>query len=471
MTNDAQTIKFGTDGWRAIVGQDFNFENAEIVTKAIAKYILDKDGTEKPVIIGYDPRNMAFEFAKFSADILSKAGFKVFVSSEVIPTPVLAYSAKEFDADAIMFTASHNPPEYLGIKFIPDYAGPATTEITNAIVENIKNIESVIFNPSRIYEIEYKSFKEPYFKHIEALIDFEKIRDYFTREDDDGEIIYDGLYSASIGYFDELLKRNNISFESLHMHYDPSFGGGMPEPKAKYLQELIDLISHRTSAIGLSNDGDGDRFGVINEKAEYVTPNEIIALLLGHLIKNKGADGKLVKTVGASRMLDIVAQQYDIDVVETPVGFKWVGAAMREYDTIIGGEESGGLSIKGHIPEKDGILADLLVLEMLAYEDKPLWELQEELKQKTGCNFINERIDIKLQDRNQLEILMKKYSELENIADFEISSKDTKDGVKYYLDDDRTWVLIRPSGTEPLLRIYFESDEKSKIEKLKEFFK
>ena len=470
MTNNADAIKFGTDGWRAIVGQDFNFENVEIVTKAIAKYIIDKDGVDKPVIIGYDPRNMACEFAKFSAKILSDAGFRVSVSSEIIPTPVLAYNAKELDADALMFTASHNPPEYLGIKFIPDYAGPATTEITNAIVENIKNIDSISFNPSKTYEIEYKCFKEPYFKHIEALIDFEKIRDYFTREDDDGEIIYDGLYSASIGYFDELLRRNNISFESLHMYHDPNFGGGMPEPKAKYLHELIDLIARRTSAIGLSNDGDGDRFGIINEKAEYVTPNEIIALLLGHLIKNKGADGKLVKTVGASRMLDIVAQQYDIDVVETPVGFKWVGAAMREYDTIIGGEESGGLSIKGHIPEKDGILADLLVLEMLAYEDKPLWELQEELKQKTGCNFINERIDVKLQDRNQLEILMKKYSELENIADFNISSKDTKDGVKYYLDDDRTWVLIRPSGTEPLLRIYFESDEKSKIESLKEFF-
>ena len=471
MTNNAYAIKFGTDGWRAVVGKDFNFENVEIVTKAIARYIMDKDGIDKPVIIGYDPRNMAKEFAHFSAEILKKAGFKVSVSSEVIPTPVLAYNAKELDADAIMFTASHNPPEYLGIKFIPDYAGPATTEITNAIVENIKNIKSLNFNPSRIYDIEYTSFKELYFKHIEAIIDFEKIREYFTREDDDGEIVYDGLYSASIGYFDELLRRNNISFESLHMYHDPSFGGGMPEPKAKYLQELIELIAHRTSAIGLSNDGDGDRFGIINEKAEYVTPNEIIALLLGHLIKNKGADGKLVKTVGASRMLDIIASLYDIDVVETPVGFKWVGAAMREYDTIIGGEESGGLSIKGHIPEKDGILADLLVLEMLAYEDKPLWELQEELKQKTGCSFINERIDVKLQDRNQLEILMKKYSQLENIADFEIASKDTKDGVKYYLDDDRTWILVRPSGTEPLLRIYFESDEKSKIEKLKEFFK
>ena len=280
-------IKFGTDGWRAIVGKDFNHENVEIVTKAIAQYILEQDGINKPVIIGYDPRNMAKEFAQFSAEVLANAGFKVTVSSEVVPTPVLAFNARYRNADALMFTASHNPPEYLGIKYIPDYAGPATTKITNAIMENIKNIDSIEFKSLQKPEIKYESFKEPYFKHIESIINFEKIKEYFTREDDDGEIVYDGLYSASIGYFDELLKRNGISCETLHMHHDSNFGGGMPEPKAKYLSELIDLIARRTSAIGLSNDGDGDRFGVINEKAEFVTPNEIIALLLGHLINNK----------------------------------------------------------------------------------------------------------------------------------------------------------------------------------------
>lgn len=470
MANNGENIKFGTDGWRAVVGEDFTFENVEIVTKAIAKYILDKDGVDKLVIIGYDPRKMADKFAEFSAEILRKAGFMVILSDEVVPTPVIAFSAKFLDANAMMFTASHNPPEYLGIKFIPDYAGPATTEITNAIVKNIENIENIEFSPEKKFDIEKKSFKEPYFKHIESLINFEKIKEYFTNEDDCGEIIYDGLYSASIGFFDELLSRNEISFESIRMEHDPNFGGGMPEPKAKYLQELIEIISMRTNAIGLSNDGDGDRFGVINEKAEYVTPNEIIALLLGHLIKNKDFSGKLVKTVGASQMLDVIAQQYDVDVVETPVGFKWVGEAMREYDTIIGGEESGGLSIKGHIPEKDGIIADLLVLEMIAYEKKPLWELQEELKQKAGCTFINKRIDVKLEDQKQLEILMNKYSELEKVASFEIREKDTKDGVKYYFEDERSWVLIRPSGTEPLLRIYFESDSKEKIEELKAFF-
>jgi len=175
MTNDS-CIKFGTDGWRAIVGKEFNFDNVETVTKAIAQYVLKKDGINKPIIIGYDPRNMAKEFAHYSAQILSNAGFKVFISNQVVPTPVIAYNAKYLNANAMMFTASHNPPEYLGIKFIPEYAGPATSQITNAIIENINNIEKISFNPDIIHEIEEKSFKEAYFKHIESIINFEKIR-------------------------------------------------------------------------------------------------------------------------------------------------------------------------------------------------------------------------------------------------------------------------------------------------------
>ena len=459
---ESESIKFGTDGWRAIVGKEFNEKNVEKVINAIAKYVLEKDGIRKLFIIGYDPRNKAREFAKFSADILSGAGFQVWVSDAVIPTPVLAYNAKHLNANAIMFTASHNPPEYLGIKFIPDYAGPATSEITNKIVSNIN--QNIDFSTKKVYPVEFKSFKEAYFRHIEKIIDFDRIRDAGI------QIVYDGLYSASIGYFDELLKRNEINFETLHMEHDVNFGGGMPEPKAQYLCELIDLIARRTNAIGLSNDGDGDRFGVINEKAEFVTPNEIIALLLKHLKKNKHYGGKLVKTVGASRMLDIIAEKYDVEIIETPVGFKWVGQAMRDNDVIIGGEESGGLSIKGHIPEKDGILADLLVLEMLAYEQKPLWELQEELKHEAGCEFINNRVDIKLETKSQLQLLLDKYSSLKNIAGYKVKSKDQKDGVKYYLEDGRTWVLVRPSGTEPLLRIYFETDSREKAEELKNFF-
>lgn len=456
-------VKFGTDGWRAVAGEDFNYKNVETATKAIAKYVYETDGAEKPFIIGYDPRNMAKEFAQFSAKILTDFGFNVTISSEIVPTPVIAYSAKLYAANALMFTASHNPPEYLGIKFIPDYAGPATSEITNAITKNLSQVNDFTPVSPNKGELKEKSFKNRYFEHIEELIDFKKIADANI------QIIYDGLYSASIGYFDKLLERNGINCEEIHMEHDPGFGGGMPEPKAKYLCELIDEISQRTNAIGLSNDGDGDRFGIINEKAEYVSPNEIIALLLRHLIKNKKMSGKLVKTVGASQMLDIIAQIYDVDIIETPVGFKWVGQAMRENDVVIGGEESGGLSIKGHIPEKDGILADLLVLEMLAYENRHLWELQEELKHETGCEFFNKRLDIKLSSPDELKNLMERYSSLDKIGSYQVASLDKKDGIRYFLDE-RTRILIRPSGTEPLLRIYFESDSKDKIDELITFF-
>ena len=408
-------IKFGTDGWRAVVGKDFNEENVGIVSKAIGKYVFDTYGIYKTIIVGYDPRNMAKEFSMQCAKILSDLGFKVLYSDKVIPTPVLAYNAQFLDACAVMFTASHNPPEYLGIKFIPDYAGPATSEI--------------------------KDMKK--------------------------RIIFDGLYAASIGYFDKLLSDNGIEYDSIHMYHDTNFGGGMPEPKPQYMSEMINYIKSHNDYVGFANDGDSDRFGVVNENGEYVTPNEIIAILLMHLKTNKRYSGCLVKTVGASLMLDIVAQKLGVEVVETPVGFKHVGAAMRKYNPIIAGEESGGLSIQGHIPEKDGILANLLVLEAMAYQGKSLVQLQNDLKDFVGCSFHNTRVDKRLENVDEIKPVLDKFSQMDEIIDQKISKKDFKDGVKLYLEDGTTWILVRPSGTEPLLRIYMESDSLDKIEKIK----
>lgn len=450
-------IKFGTDGWRAIVGKDFTKENVETAVTAIGKYVFDNFGADKKFIIGFDPRNKADEFSYFSAEILSRLGFEVLYSSKVIPTPVLAYNAKVLNACALMFTASHNPPEYLGIKFIPDYAGPATTEITDEIVGNL----DISFNPFAQGTITKYDFSPVYFEHIEKIIDINKIKNLTTN------IIFDGLYSASIGYFDKLLENHNIAFESLHMAYDVNFGGGMPEPKPKYLKDLIEKVKSQPHSIGLANDGDGDRFGVINEKGEYVSPNEIIAILLMHLKKNKNLDGPLVKTVGASLLLDKIAQKSGINVIETAVGFKHVGEAMRKYNPIIAGEESGGLSIQRHIPEKDGILANLLILEAMAYENKSLCQLQEALYKIAGCRFENDRIDKKLENLLEIAPMLEKFSNITEIGDFKVVKKDFKDGVKLYFDDNNSWILVRPSGTEPLLRIYFESDSKEKIEYLK----
>ena len=451
-------IKFGTDGWRAVVGKDFNEENVIKVTNAIGKYVFDTYGIDKKIIVGYDPRNMADIFSKQCAEILAGKGFNVYYSERIIPTPVLAFCAKDRNACAVMFTASHNPPEYLGIKFIPDYAGPATQEITDKLIENLdKPFETD--SPSK--DIIIENFEEEYYKHIESIIDFDSIKELDTH------IIFDGLYAASIGYFDKLLDRHGIEYSTLHMEHDPNFGGGMPEPKPKYLKELIEKVKSDGNAVGFANDGDSDRFGVINEKGEYVTPNEIISILLLHLVGEKDMEGCLVKTVGASLLLDRVAELLNVPVVETAVGFKHVGQAMRENDCIIGGEESGGLSIKGHIPEKDGILANLLILEAMAYSGKSLVDLQKEIKSLAGCSFVNDRIDLKLDNRDKIKSILDIISNLTEVAGMGVKEKNTLDGVKIYVGDS-SWILARPSGTEPLLRIYFESDTQENIKKLQD---
>ena len=450
-------IKFGTDGWRAVVGKEFNEQNVEIVSKAIGKYVFDNYGIYKKIIIGRDARNKADVFSMQCAKILQNMGFTVLYSEKVLPTPVLAFNAKELDACAVMFTASHNPPEYLGIKFIPDYAGPATKEITDEIVSNFNKP----FLSSVSGKLVITDFSQKYFEHIKSIIDFGAIKNHGKK------FIFDGLYSASIGYFDKLLTSKDIQFDSMHMYHDTNFGGGMPEPKPQYMQEMIDYVKLKTDYVGFANDGDADRFGVVNELGEYVTPNEIIAILLFHLKKNKKYQGCLVKTVGASLMLDIVAQKLGVEVIETPVGFKHVGEAMRKYNPIIAGEESGGLSIQGHIPEKDGVLANLLILEAMAYENKSLVELQKELREFVGCEFINTRVDKKLERIEEVKPVLNKFSEFEQIAGLKVIRKDYKDGVKLYLEDNKTWILVRPSGTEPLLRIYMESDSQEKIDEIK----
>lgn len=451
-------ITFGTDGWRAVLGKDFTKENVERVTLAMGKYIKDTFGIEKPVLVGYDPRKMADEYAAYCANLLKAKGFSVYFSNRVVPTPILAYNAKLRNACAIMFTASHNPPEYLGMKFIPDYAGPATKEITDAIVGNI-DIEYDAEESGTFHKID---FAPKYYEHLESLVDFSKIKELKTN------IIYDGLYSASIGYFDELLKNHGIPYQTLHLYHDFEFGGGMPDPKPRFLKDLITKVKNTPNSIGVANDGDADRFGIINENGEYVSPNEVIAILLKYLLK-KGYKGFVVKTVGSSLLIDVVAKKLGVDVIETAVGFKHVGEAMRQNQVIIGGEESGGLSILGHIPEKDGLIANLLVLEAMADSRKSLVELQQELYELAETKFYTDRIDLKLDSQDEINSILEKVQTYKTVGKYNVTSIDTKDGVKMMLGQ-KTKILVRPSGTEPLLRIYFEANDEEKLEYLKQEF-
>ena len=450
-------ISFGTDGFRGILDKDFNISNVKTIVKACARYITETYGTKKQIIIGYDPRNQAFEYAKKTAELLIKYGFDVCVSKKIIPTPMVAFGAKYYDACAIMFTASHNPPEYLGIKFIPDYGGPATSEITNKITQYFDSDFKFNDLQGKIIEL---NLEKPYFDHIKTLINTDKIKKVKSN------IIFDGLYSSTIGYFDKFLEENQIPFEKINCYHDINFGGGMPDPKPKYLKTLTEKIKQQPNSIGMANDGDGDRYGVINENGEYVTPNEIMGILLMHLIKNKNAKGDLALTVAGSSMLKILAKKLCVNVIETPVGFKWLGEAMRKNNVILAGEDSGGLSIGSHIPEKDGIIANLLILEAMGYEEKSLSELQKELHNFVGTIFKQDRLDYKFNDKDAMKIIIDKIS---NINDFPYKTVSINkiDGLKISFDND-SWIMVRPSGTEPLLRVYFEAQTQN-LEELKSF--
>lgn len=450
-------IKFGTDGFRAIVDEDFNYQNVDKITNAIAIYVYNHSGFNNKILVSYDPRNRADEFGFYMAEKLSEYGFSVEIADKITATPVLAYNALHRNAYAIMITASHNPPEYLGIKFIPQYGGPADDEIVKEIVSNLEN-EFVEKASSKQYK--KVSFDEDYLEHIKTIIDFERIKKSHIK------INYDAHHGAAGKLFKRILDENGIENNSSNLERDVNFGGFMPDPKEKYLPQLKQTCKN-TSNIGLSNDGDGDRFGAFNENGRFVSANDIIAILLKHLIQNKNMKGKLAKTVGASSMLNIAAKNLGIEVVETPVGFKWLGSVMRTDDILIAGEESGGLSIKKHVPEKDGIIANLLIIEAMAYSGKKLYELQNDLYESIGRLFINDRIDLKLDSKEKQDEIINKFKTYSQIGNYSIINKNTMDGLKLYLEDG-SWILIRKSGTEPLLRIYFETSKEEKLPELEE---
>lgn len=455
------SIKFGTDGWRGIIADDFTFSNVCKATRAIASYLETAYSKDRPVLVAYDTRFLADQFAQTAAEVLADLGWTVKVVDRDCPTPVIAYNAKYLNsAGALMFTASHNPAPYCGIKYIPDYAGPATPEITDSIVANLESASDAMPSGKNAEKISKFDPKPAYLEFIYGLLDVEKIRRSTLK------VKYDALYSTSRGYLDEVLKYCGCDTESFHTYRDVLFGGGMPEPKDEQLEDLIEAVKKDHADLGLATDGDSDRFGIIDEQGNVLTPNTVLLILARHLIKNKGKKGAIVRTVATTHLLDNFARKYGLDCYETAVGFKYIGEKMRETTVLIGGEESGGLSIIGHIPEKDGILADMLVAEAVAYEGKPLSQLVEEAIKEADGPLFNKRLDLHLNDAHKKAVLdyyiQTPPSELAGIPVKEIGRKD---GVKLYLEEG-SWVLLRPSGTEPLMRVYMETNSLEKQENL-----
>lgn len=462
-------ITFGTDGWRAIIAEKFTFENVRKVAYAVGEYIREtyyKDAGESrvPVLVGYDTRFLADRFAHHAARVLISMGIPARLTSRDVPTPAIAYAVTlEPTGGALQFTASHNPPEYCGMKYIPHYGGPATGAITKKITSYLKDTPDV----ADIEQIDVPIFdpQPAYMEGLRSRIDFDRIGRSGLR------IAYDANYSTSRGYLDRVLTEAGLPVTTLHDWRDPLFGGNMPEPKPEYLKQLIELVKDGHYDVGIATDGDADRFGAIDENGNYVSANYLLAMITRHLVKNRGRKGAIVRTVATTHLLNRLAQLYGLNVMETPVGFKYVGELMRSDDVMIGGEESGGISVKGHVPEKDGILGNLLLIEMMAYEQKPLSRIWAELQEEAGVKLAYRRADLELTAAKQVELMkMLSTQPLTHVGGLEVTRVDRADGLKFYFDD-LNWMLIRPSGTEPLVRLYFEGTSDESVDCVMEDFK
>jgi phosphomannomutase len=466
--SNSSKITFGTDGWRGIIADDFTFSNVRKVTRAIASYIETAYTKNRPVLVAYDTRFLAEQFALTAAEVLADLGWTVVkITKRDCPTPVIAYNARHLNsAGALMFTASHNPAPYCGIKYIPDYAGPATLEITDTIVANLESASNAPPSQnSTVGSISSFDPKPDYINFLYSLLDVEKIPNARLK------VKYDALYSTSCGYLDEVLQHCHCELETFHTWRDVLFGGGMPEPMEEQLQQLVEAVRRDKADLGLATDGDSDRFAVIDEQGKVLTPNSVLLVLTLHLMKNKHQTGAIFRTVATTHLLDNLAAKYGLQLLETPVGFKYIGGKMRQTQVLIGGEESGGLSISGHIPEKDGILVNMLVAEARlppvrpanAWEGKPLSVLVKEAIASAGGPRYERRLDLHLAPPHKIAILHS-YSKNppSKVAGIRVTQIGTKDGVKLYLEEG-SWVLLRPSGTEPLMRVYIETNSPEKL--------
>jgi len=460
-------IKFGTDGWRGVIAADFTFANVALVTGAIADFVTAHNLSGRGVVVGYDNRFLSAQFAETVAGVLGGHGIKVYLARRALPTPVVAFAVKHYNAGgAVMLTASHNPPEYNGIKFIPEYAGPALPEITEEIEEYILRRQRAGAGPAARADgndshRELVDPAEAYAAHLLDLIDADTIRKAQLT------VVVDPLYGAGIGYLDGLLGSLGARVSTLHNHRDPLFGGSLPDPSAANLETLRETVREGGAHLGLGLDGDADRLGVIDADGSYISPNQFLALVYYHLVTRRGWAGPVARTVATTHLVDRIARDHGQKVIETPVGFKFIGQALLERDCVVGGEESGGLSLRGHVPEKDGLLAGMLAVEMVAAHGKSLKDLLREVGDAYG-HLCSTRVDIRTA-ADQKPVLLERLRRLapDRLAGQPVVTRVTVDGTKLVLADG-AWVLVRASGTEPVFRVYTEAHSPAQLVDIQE---
>ncbi len=475
-------IHFGTDGWRGVISDTFTFHNLRRISQAIADAVASEEWLNgvtsgpkpdsKRMVVGFDTRFLSDRYAAEAARVLAANGYKVYLTTADVPTPSVSYTVRHLGAIAgIMITASHNAPRYNGVKLKAAQGYSAAREQCRRVEVYLSDNESrgrgpnlMDFEQARTEGLIERIHPTPaYYDHLRQLIDFDKIAD------NPQHIVVDSMFGSGRGQIRGILQGTGCEVFEVRGEMNPGFGGIHPEPIGHYLGALAGAIAAGHGQLGLATDGDADRLGAMDGRGQFVDPHRIMALSLKYLFEKRGFRGKVVKTVSTTQMINRLAEKYGLEVIETPVGFNYIAEWMLQDDVLIGGEESGGISFKGHIPEGDGILMGLLLTEMVAESGVPLDEMVADLLAEVGPAHYK-RVDLRLARPIVKEQMVKQLAEdaPSSIGGVEISSVNTMDGVKYLLADD-SWLLIRPSGTEPVLRVYAEAHEPEQVSRLLEF--
>jgi phosphomannomutase len=483
-------IKFGTSGWRAVIAEDFNVSSLRRVAHAAAEhvkenreygykgeeYLLSLRTAGKPapktakIIIGYDTRYMSEDFARNAAESIAAEGITVVISSTEAPTPVVAWKVmSNFASGGVTITASQNPPHFNGLKWTPYWGGPALTEITADLEARAQGLTIAEVDKLIPFDhgvtagiIKVEDFHPDYFRQLESLLDLGAIKKAGLK------IAADSVNGAARTYLRPMLEKAGAKVTGLREERDVLFGGHSPDTGEETLKGLREAVVKGRLNLGLACDGDADRFGIIDSDGTWISPNLVLGLVLEHLVKNRGLKGKFVRSVMTSHFADAIARSHGLEVRETPVGFKHIGNLLRTGQYLLGGEESGGLSIMNHVPEKDGILACLLIAEMAAYERKPIKKILADLNKRVGT-FVNSRVSLKLDRNINMDVLVERLrlNPPLNLAGSSVWRIDHTDGFKFIMKDG-SWLGLRPSGTEPLVRIYAEAPSAQKTAALNE---
>jgi len=451
-------ITFGTDGWRAAIADTYTFANVRVVAQATANYLKSKQQDGDGLVVGYDMRFGSEFFGAAVAEILAANHIHVYLGANAASTPAVSYAIlKHKSAGAAMITASHNPWTDNGYKYKPEYAGsadPATIEAIESQARAIYTAPPVDHQNVSDYvqtgQVETFDPSGAYLSRLAEIIDIDRIKESSLN------IVVDPMYGSGMSYFPRLLAGGTLQLLEINNERNPFFGGVNPEPIAKNLAKLMRTVTERRAAAGVAVDGDADRVGLVDENGVFIDQLKVYGLLIMYLLEKKGWRGAIVKSVSTTSMANRLGAKFGVEVIETPVGFKYIGPQMRQHDAMIGGEESGGYAFRGHIPERDGVLAGLYLLDMLLEYDMPLSKIVDRLQELAGPSYYD-RIDTRFPAERRDEILRRFQGEHpSSLAGQRVDHLQTIDGFKYFLADG-SWLLVRASGTEPLIRLYTEA--------------